>query len=1015
MRPLWLRLQAFGAYAGQEIIDFSCLGERRLFLIHGPTGAGKTTILDALCFALYGTASGDLREARNLRSDYAAPEEATEVELRFSVGERRLRVLRRPEQLRPKVRGAGLRQVPAEAALYEETPAGEELLAARWQEVTRRVEELLGFQAGQFRQVVLLPQGQFRQLLVAGSREREEILQSLFRTELYARLEQRLKDRAQEGARRFGALREEAAWLLQQAEAADGEALASRCAVGRQAAQEAQAALAAAVQEAAQRQGELAAAQQEAALFAERAAARAEGDRLQASAPAARELEGRLQLAQQAASLEDAWKQWQQQAAETASLGREEDRSRTAAAQAAAQLEAAQRQWEETQPLEARLQGYQARRQQLESQAGEYAAWQEAERTVRRLEESQAGCLREAAAREEAVRRQQAQEETQARRQQELAVLAAEAPRCEREAARRQGVAALVLRRDELRRRLASLRRQEEGAQQKRAAAAASLETARQHLLSLRQQWQQQQAAVLAAQLEEGSPCPVCGATHHPRPAVPASAAALGAVEEAEEAWRRLQEQEGAAAAEAARLQAAREAQETEEARLLAELGEDRCLADAAAQAQAELAAAQAAQAAQAVQEVAAWGQRQQERQRRLQEAQAAREQAAAALAEARGAQAAAAAVQAERLRRVPEEFRAPGAIDAALEAVRREESGDRQRLEGARRQWQQAQQDEAAAQALRLQAQGAHAQARQRLVAEESQWQRRLVAAGFAAQAQFEAARCPAGQRQQWQEAVQQRQQQEAAAADRLRRAAAAVEGRAEPDVAARQEALQVATAGEAQRREEAVRQQEAWQRDEAQLRRFAELQARLAEAEEAHGAVAALAAAAGGGNALNLTFQRYVLRTLLDDVVQEANLRLSLMSRGRYLLQRASTLADARRAGGLDLEVFDSYTGVPRPVGTLSGGESFLASLALALGLSDVVQAYAGGIRLDTILVDEGFGTLDPEALELAMRALIDLQRGGRLVGIISHVPELKERIDTRLEVVPGERGSRAVFHLP
>jgi exonuclease SbcC len=170
-----------------------------------------------------------------------------------------------------------------------------------------------------------------------------------------------------------------------------------------------------------------------------------------------------------------------------------------------------------------------------------------------------------------------------------------------------------------------------------------------------------------------------------------------------------------------------------------------------------------------------------------------------------------------------------------------------------------------------------------------------------------------------------------------------------------------------------------------------------------------------AGGGNALNLTFQRYVLRTLLDDVVEEANARLSLMSRGRYALQRSIVLADARKAGGLELEVFDSYTGVPRPVGTLSGGESFLASLALALGLSDVVQAYAGGMRLDTILVDEGFGTLDPEALELAMRALVDLQSGGRLVGIISHVPELKERIGARLEVIPGERGSRAVFHLP
>ena len=165
MRPLWLRIQAFGAYAASQTLDFSCLGDVRLFLIHGPTGAGKTTVLDAICFALYGSASGDLREVRHLRSDYASPQEATEVELRFAVGERLLRVQRRPEQQRPKLRGEGFRQIPAEAILYEEGPDGEKLLASRWQDVTRRVEEILGFQVAQFRQVVLLPQGQFRQLL----------------------------------------------------------------------------------------------------------------------------------------------------------------------------------------------------------------------------------------------------------------------------------------------------------------------------------------------------------------------------------------------------------------------------------------------------------------------------------------------------------------------------------------------------------------------------------------------------------------------------------------------------------------------------------------------------------------------------------------------------------------------------------------------------------------------------------------------------------------------------------
>ena len=169
-----------------------------------------------------------------------------------------------------------------------------------------------------------------------------------------------------------------------------------------------------------------------------------------------------------------------------------------------------------------------------------------------------------------------------------------------------------------------------------------------------------------------------------------------------------------------------------------------------------------------------------------------------------------------------------------------------------------------------------------------------------------------------------------------------------------------------------------------------------------------------ASGANPQRMSFQRYVLATLLDEVLAATTMRLRVMSRGRYEMRRKLQAGDQRAAAGLDLEVFDQYTGTTRAVSTLSGGESFLASLALALGLSDVVQSYAGGIRLDAIFVDEGFGTLDPEALDYAIRTLKDLQQAGRLVGIISHVAELKEWIDARLEVKASQTGSVAAFVL-
>jgi exonuclease SbcC len=182
-------------------------------------------------------------------------------------------------------------------------------------------------------------------------------------------------------------------------------------------------------------------------------------------------------------------------------------------------------------------------------------------------------------------------------------------------------------------------------------------------------------------------------------------------------------------------------------------------------------------------------------------------------------------------------------------------------------------------------------------------------------------------------------------------------------------------------------------------------------ASVEADYKVLGSLAEIADGRNAQRLSFQRFVLGALLDDVLRSANLRLESMSQGRFELYRSR---ETRVAGGLDLEVLDHHTGEGRPVATLSGGEGFLAALALALGLADVTENYAGGVRMETMFIDEGFGSLSTEALDLAFKTLYQLQEGGRLVGVISHVTELKERIHARLEVKPSPSGSSAAFNL-
>lgn len=194
--------------------------------------------------------------------------------------------------------------------------------------------------------------------------------------------------------------------------------------------------------------------------------------------------------------------------------------------------------------------------------------------------------------------------------------------------------------------------------------------------------------------------------------------------------------------------------------------------------------------------------------------------------------------------------------------------------------------------------------------------------------------------------------------------------------------------------------------------LKEIKKLNEKISEKEDDYKIIGELARISNGDNDERITFERYVLAAYFDEIIAAANIRLSKMTGGRFLLSRKEEKGKGRRQEGLELEVFDNYTGKARHVKTLSGGESFKASLSLALGLADVIQSYAGGISLDTIFIDEGFGTLDPESLDNAIETLVELQNGGRLVGIISHVPELKERIDSILEIIPTKEGSKARF---
>ena len=774
MKPLQLTMRAFGAYADEQTIDFTLLGDKNFFLIHGPTGSGKTTILDAISFALYGSASGDLRESKSLRSDYAPAEQKTEVEFTFKSGEHIYQVLRAPEQELKKQRGEGTRKVPAAAALFKLLSDGsKDPLAAKSDEVTKKVTEIIGFKAEQFRQIVLLPQGEFRRFLIAESKDRKAILETIFKTELYRRIETLLAERSSSIDNNYQSLKQQRQFILDSTECADREQLD------------------ASIQLLLQRQKEETAALQTAA---------------------ARLTAAKLQL-QQAQQLHNAFTE--AAAAQAALLTLTEQRS----AVAAIKTEAAQ--------------------------AEKAALLEEIYNSTLRAHKHNQEC---------------------------------------QTAAQNALQATLNTKNDlqELHRQLSEQLRQLDGqAVTTTADLNKALELLNQRILQLHSEAAKLSGVTaelerLAAALANNEPCPVCGSLQHPHPAT-------------------------VSAAQRADLQ----------------------------------------------------------RQTQI----------------------------------ISNQTRA---------------------LQQLQQQYQQTQLQLAGCEATQKSTQTAAEAAMQEFSALRQHFKERLEASDFDSQAAFLAAMRTEARRQQLQQTIAAYEQNLAAATDRLQRAQNAIDGKTAPELTACQDAEQQADALYRQlTAQTAVTAKELTDLQTAQLR-LQELEKQMGALQEAYQTAASLAETARGNNPSRLTFSAFVLQAILDDVLQAANLRLTSMSRGRYSLSRTGDVLDARRENGLNIEVTDSFTGVARPVKTLSGGELFLASLSLALGLSDVVQAYAGGIRLDTILVDEGFGTLDSEALDMAIRTLTDLQKGGRLVGIISHVSELRERITARLEVIPGQRGSKAVFHV-
>ena len=919
MRPLTLTLSAFGPYAGQITLALEQLGKNGLYLIRGDTGAGKTSIFDAIAFALYGEASGDQREAAMFRSQYAAPDTPTFVELTFESAGKTYRVRRVPEYTRPAKRGGGVTLQRAEAELT--MPDGR--VVTRVKEVGQAVREIVGVDREQFAQIAMIAQGDFLKLLVASTEERMRIFRQIFHTGRYQKLQAALKDQLAALSRARDKLRDGLMQAVGSARYPADSVLGQR----------------------------LADAQAGRLLLQETAALLDEIVRQDSAAQEA----GRR-------ALERLDKQIGQ-AARTLGQARELAAARTQLRDAQAKRQAIQQEMEKAGAARAALAARKPEREALAQQAAalaeEVRRHEACSRLDQALEAAQKrytdGCAAQAACAKQLT--DLADQQAAARAGQERladSAIRAEKQRAEHAALLEEQRAFNGLSRDLD--AVAASARQYARVQKDYLAAAQSAEAAQGRYQQMNRAFLDEQAGILALGLQDGAPCPVCGACSHPRPAqVTLGAPREADLEQAKQQAAAAQDEAGRLSAEAGQLRGALEARRAglqQRAREL--LGDVPCeemaeqIAAAGAALRDRLAACKSAldQAQQDMRQLDQFGHTLRTLEQAVQQAQA--RQAAAQQAIARAEQ------DTQHLARQKQEL-ADGLRYPDQAAARGAAQQTKDTIQDLDRRTEQAEQ---AYQACKSQADALEGT----IAALAGQLEHAPEIDMETIQAELEA--CNARRR-----ALEDGQTARAARLDRNQDALRALE-----------------THGTA-----------------------------LAEAEQKWGWVKSLADTAGGQlvGREKIMLETYVQMTYFDRILARANTRLMVMSRRQYELKRRAQAENNRRQSGLELDVVDHYNGSVRSVKTLSGGESFQAALSLALGLSDEVQSAAGGVQLDVMFVDEGFGSLDEEALEQAVRALSDLSGGNRLIGIISHVEALARRIDRQIVVTKhGTAGSDAVI---
>lgn len=1047
MRPLILTITAFGPYATKQVIDFTQLQGRNLFVITGDTGAGKTTILDGISYALYGKASGRDRDGDSLRSHFAQPDLITSVEMEFELRGERYWVERIPKQRKKRTRGEGYTDQNPEAQF--KGLDGENQVVSGVKEVNEKIVELLGLSYEQFKQIIMIPQGEFRELLNADSKARQDILQKIFGTEGLRRVQELFESQAKELVQEVGTLANQRDECIR---SLDGSSYLPLQEMMQQpnyhvmlVMDEAKQAILADESSGNGLQMQINEQEQKVVdKLGEIFTGKANNIKISACNEA---LQKKIFMEAGLPKLEEKKQQFEQARKALGIVGVDEyqrsravnvDKKRVAVSQAEEQekdaksnLIVAEEHYQIEKDKDSRRHELLSAKAKLQGLAGKVADLDARQIGIAGLQQE----LRLITTKRDKTK----QELEQTRGESTLLQMRLDEARVatteyERKIVELEKVSALYCKFEDLEiesEGLINLQKVTTNLGQQEIQQRLQYEKAQRAYERAQNLFFEGQAGLLAVTLKAGEECPVCGSDHHPKLAtvmqdIPSEEELKKLINKDKQARKLYDEAKG----NYERNKGEQYAQEQIFARLIKEVSlvVDEQLGNLSSVELTQYSKGKLAQYQRAKQDLS------HEIKKLITQKSGEAELASALLknteaisglatkleevenqyttlfAKVQSAKDAITELELE----VPVEVRSTTALEKKLQEIGDQIEIMKQGLDRAQEQCTRSQVNYATAEAEKKGAEKALQEGRAEYKIAQENFMDALVAGGFAGKVEYEEAKLTADKMTSLEHEISDYQEGLRSAVDSYGKAQQEVEGLLPVDILlleVQQQELQVEKNNLIKKRTTIIARQT---HNQTMLTSIDALVAKIGKKDEEHQLIGHLAKIAKGDNEEKVSFERYVLAAFFNDIIDAANIRLKKMTGGRYQMSRITQKGKGSGQSGLEIEVFDYYTGQSRHVKTLSGGESFKASLALALGLAEVVQSYAGGISLETMFVDEGFGTLDPESLDTAIGCLIDLQHSGRLVGIISHVPELKTSIDARLEIEACKDGSHAQFHI-